>query len=685
MDTNTVSVSTPPSNKQLRNDYVTAWLNHQAMDDDHCYRFDTNQIEDDQYTTFPEQQESQLNILPHQNANTTSPSRISYHHHLPQANHSSATIMRAFLAQGHGNGHRRCLSLTNPMTMSVTPTQTISYEEQLRQQLEWRRQNYQLLHANTATTTLSTAAISSRYPDTHLFSDGLVSYWPPQKTAEELAWERHNYYLRLQVEEEELIEKLQSDRKQGRGHRAQHKKLNQLWKPQPEPSPSVARTSSLNRLSGPSLLSAETSRVLGLCRTSTLSAVKKISFSKKDTFSRTSRPASPSFGYSSKSASNVVDDDSILTQGLEVYSYGHTTITTSNMTTGTTSSSPSLSLGTSSSSSSPPSKNLIKDHLGPSLKSLARRCSTRFYRRSRSNSDAYPTSDITDDYPLGRRSLGSYPSQQKQRSHLYDFKQVPTGPTSGSTELPMQEGRHRRSMTNERVPIHRTVTMTRSKSTRTPTSATMAKKDNGHHPAPISTVLELPYRPHRNSLRFANGRGLEFSRTPSLTTASSSSSQSTRSSVDLKGSAVTPGHNDEKGLIPIITTTLVDADSSIVISSVVPTSVLDPEEHESMRQQIVAILSLDRNDMRRRPSSRPRSRSATPGLDRPQQTDQHIDQHQQEHLSPLAVEAQDILPVDPKTTQKEQEVAAELADPCGHIAFMLVPKSQYEFQPLVAH
>lgn len=218
----------------------------------------------------------------------------------------------------------------------------------------------------------------------------------------------------------------------------------------------------------------------------------------------------------------------------------------------------------------------------------------------------------------------------------------------------------------------------------------MAAKKDDRSSAPITTVLDLPYRPHRNSLRFANGRGLDFSSTPSLTTASSSSTHSTRSSVDIMADTSSNSENKETTAVPVITATLVDVESTVVISSAVPTSVLDLEEHESMRQQIVAILSLDRNDMRRRPSSRPKSRSTTPGLS---SSSDHLalleelqeEQVPQEYLSPLAVEAQEILPADHLKTIQEQEVAAELADPCEHIAFMLVPKSQYEFQPLIAH
>ncbi|KAG0283133.1 hypothetical protein BGZ96_012483 [Linnemannia gamsii] len=604
------------------------------------------------------------------------------------------------------------------MTSPVTPTTAaISYDEQLQHQLEWHRQNYQLLHATTTTTT-TTATIIPHYSDepVHPFAEEpIMSYWPPERSAEDLAWERHNYYLRLQAEEEDLIERLQSDRKQARGHRVQNKTLNQLRQPCLDLSASVARTGSLNRLAGQSMLSAETSRVLGLCRTSTLSAVKKIGFAKKDATNRSSRSTRSMLPtIAATTMSSNIDDDSILTQGQGIHSYGRTTTTTSNMTAAIASSSTFFSFSpksstpwattttTTNASPSLPPKKLIKDHFGPSLKSLARRCSTRFCRiPSRPNSYAGPAGDSTVDYPLGRRSLGSYPPQppHKQRGHLYDFKQLPTGPTGGSTEISRpssrpQEGRPRRSLTTERVPVHRTVTLFRSKSTRAPASASMvvASRKDDRRSAPITTVLDLPYRPHRNSLRFANGRGLDFSSTPSLTTASSTPSHSTRSSVDIKAVGLPDtGRNENETMIPVITATLVDvAKSTGVISPAVPTSVLDLEEHESMRQQIVAILSLDRNDMRRRPSSKPRTRSTTPGLssssEQPSLLEEQQEEYQQEEcLSPLAVEAQEILPADHLKTIQEQEVAAELADPCEHIAFMLVPKSQYEFQPLIAH
>lgn len=600
------------------------------------------------------------------------------------------------------------------MTSPVTPiTAAISYDEQLQHQLECHRQNYQFLHATTTTSTIIPQC--SDEPVHPFVEEPIMVYWPPERSAEDLAWERHNYYLRLQAEEEDLIERLQSERKQGRGHRVQNKTLNQLRQPHLDPSSSVARTGSLNRLAGQSMLSAETSRVLGLCRTSTLSAVKKIGFAKKDATNRSSHSTSSMLPtIAATTTSSNINDDSILTQGLGTHSYGRTTTTNSNMTAAIASSSTFFSFSprssvlsastttTTNASPSLPPKKLIKDHFGPSLKSLARRCSTRFCRNpSRPKSYAGPVGDTMVDYPLGRRSLGSYPPQQphKQRGHLYDFKQLPTGPTGGSTEISRsssrpQEGRPRRSLTTERVPVHRTVTLFRSKSTRAPASASMvvsSRKDD-RRSAPITTVLDLPYRPHRNSLRFANGRGLDFSSTPSLTTASSTPSHSTHSSVDIKavGSPDT-SRNEKETMIPVITATLVDvAKSTGVISPAVPTSVLDLEEHESMRQQIVAILSLDRNDMRRRPSSKPRTRSTTPGLssssEQPSLLEEQQEEYQQEEcLSPLAVEAQEILPADHLKTIQEQEVAAELADPCEHIAFMLVPKSQYEFQPLIAH
>ncbi|KAF9542279.1 hypothetical protein EC957_002163 [Mortierella hygrophila] len=704
--TSTSTTLTPTtSNKQIRNEYVTAWLSQQTIDPFDCddYR-DTNQMED-HYIFTVSQQHDQYLLHP---GTIASSSHSPYRHLVPQANHSTASTSRT---NNLPQGHRRCLSLMNPTTSPVTPTMAISYEEQLQHQLDWHRQNYQLLHATTTPQQYSEAPI-------HPFIEEPLAYHePPQRSAEELAWERHNYYLRLQAEEEDLIERLQSDRKQCRGHCTQNKTLTQFWQPRQDPSSSVARTGSLNRLAGPSMLSAETSRVLGLCRTSTLSAVKKIGRAKKDATNRTRRSTRPmstttATNNNSTTSSNIVDDN-ILTQGLGIHSYGRTVTTTSNISAATASSStffsfspkatlsPSVTTPTGGASSpSPIPMKLIKDHFGPSLKSLARRCSTRFSRSSsRPNSYAGPTGDAAADYPLGRRSLGSRPSQQqhKQRGHLYDFKQLPSGPTGGSTEISKlsgrpQEGHPRRSLTTERVPVHRTVTLFRSKSTRAPSSASMmgAKKDD-RSSAPITTVLDLPYRPHRNSLRFANGRGLDFSSTPSLTTANSSFTHSVRSSADTKTDTGSNGENKETAAVPVVTGALVEVDSAVVISSAGPTSVLNLEEHESMRQQIVAILSLDRNDMRRRPSSRPKSRSTTPGLsssssDHPALLEELQDEQvPQEYLSPLAVEAQEILPADHLKAIQEQEVAAELADPCEHIAFMLVPKSQYEFQPLIAH
>jgi len=145
----------------------------------------------------------------------------------------------------------------------------------------------------------------------------------------------------------------------------------------------------------------------------------------------------------------------------------------------------------------------------------------------------------------------------------------------------------------------------------------------------------------------------------------------------------------------------------------------DMDEHESMRREILAILALGRKGTRRGAvvsgsrsaaggngdSQAKTTATATPAAMTTTTTTVTVSRpaastttaSTAHRLSPLAVEAQEHIPEQVEdddddevlkmtatgTKAMRMEEGAEMMDPCEHIAFMLVPKSRYEFQPLI--
>ena len=154
----------------------------------------------------------------------------------------------------------------------------------------------------------------------------------------------------------------------------------------------------------------------------------------------------------------------------------------------------------------------------------------------------------------------------------------------------------------------------------------------------------LSARP-RDSLRLANGRGFDLyaihTKVFSETTAAAAASDCER---------IEQSTSELERALPV--------NSSRAVS--------EEEQHEVARRQIVAILGMGRKER----ISAKTDQVVPTATTRPSNLTS---------LSPLALEAQEDLAVaEAKTEEKRQE------DPCDRIAFMLVPKSRYEFQPLVA-
>ncbi|KAF8930431.1 hypothetical protein BGZ58_008249 [Dissophora ornata] len=496
-------------------------------------------------------------------------------------------------------------------------------------------------------------------------------YGPPIRSAHELAWERHNYYQRLQQEEEELALKMRQERLQ-----------RQEQQRQTQQDSYVVRAGSVNRLASPSLLSRETSRALGICRSNTLlgaAAAKNMSSVEKNVVIRPAMfltkvnngETTMNADYSTTSANNI----------------GLTTSQTMPVET-VTPAAPTLSR-----------KKTLKDHLSPSLRSLARHCSSRFGGGSsgtRPNSFLSPKSGPILEHPQEEersRTPSSRPaSPVLDSTRMTDFKPLRAGPET--TEILKQSQQQQQQQqqkqqqeqqpsqqrcptpTGERVRAHRRRTLFRSNTTQAPSSTLMSTMapDHGRTRNRADT---LPNRKN-NSMRLANGRRRDISTFFSDVTPENvddASRATTTAPETLRRHMSTP-------VLPIRT-----AESRPSSPDLQAPNGEEGEEEEyglTLRKQIVSIFSLGRKS-----SSSKKTKNATPAMS--VSPSSHC-------LSPLAVEAQETLP-DLFNQQQTMNSREEKEDDYGyyeeeegqigqkmmedHIAFMLVPKSRYEFQPLL--
>ncbi|KAG0197212.1 hypothetical protein BGX28_009289 [Mortierella sp. GBA30] len=332
-------------------------------------------------------------------------------------------------------------------------------------------------------------------------------------------------------------------------------------------------------------------------------------------------------------------------------------------------------------------KKTLKD-LGPSLRSLARRCSSRF--GSRPSSYAGSSSDPVLQLSEGKVATGSLSMRTSHASSItsHDFTRQPRpephviadlqqwrselqlGSISGPSPVSPSIAN---DIAPERVPIHRRVTLFRSKTTTlagtrtaastnaihtaetTPPNATNGAASPPSPPVPRSKSVRM--RP-QSILRLANGRGLDLDMLqPKPITDSPGPIHGEQSACDLKSSMV-----------------LSDPSMSAtgLYSSLAHTDDDDPQE--AVRRQVLALLALGRKERISAKTGQVIPQSPSLGLS---------SAAKQEHLSPLALEAQEELPHKTDAVSQLKEQKNEEEDPCERIAFMLVPKSRYEFQPLV--
>ncbi|KAF9159644.1 hypothetical protein BGX21_011599 [Mortierella sp. AD011] len=472
-------------------------------------------------------------------------------------------------------------------------------------------------------------------------------YSPESRTVNDLAWERHCYYQQQQHMEEALAERKrmemqvcqeQQGLRQGMQQEMQQRSRQDGLSP-PEPD-FAAWTDSLNRLPSSSL-SPNTAKALGLSRSRSLCSIfgdwgansneKRLSRGSMRMKSKASdgKGLSASFRHMRKNESKDLEtanvgDDGDVEKDLSVLQPVPVSKTAAPLTR----------------------KSTLKS-IAPSIRSLARRCSSRFGNRPYSfagtSSDPDKRSEANDfNTPqiLVSEESKIQDSQQTSQNMVSAVKRsLPTTPVTTTFQL--------LGAKPERVPVHRKVTLYRSK-TMTHSSKPMLKANElitkhsrsaTDGPSTILQTQSSPASPH-SSLRLANGRGLDLPMVNSRPQLS-----------DLFIQNVERSSNELEESLPTNESVLGHAS--------------ELEQENEIRRQIIEILAMGRKE---RISAR---------------TGQAIGVYPESKLStislsPLALEAQEIPPIDPVEALNEE------VDPCERIAFMLVPKSRYEFQPLIA-
>ncbi|KAG0358972.1 hypothetical protein BGZ54_010198 [Gamsiella multidivaricata] len=597
------------------------------------------------------------------------------------------------------SGHRRSLSLTQTTSsrnqyaeqaVPVSPKfEDLSPAEQARQEYSLRRQRYQMhqqylqqqrhqqeehqfhsqeyhfhrkvlphryhYHVHHGHAAAISAHDLGRYPTAYHSQKG--------RTANELAWERHCYYQQQQLQEEALVERKrkeaqwqqqqqqqqQQQLQQQEGQQQQGQQQGGLCPPEQDP---FARTSSLNRITSSSL-SPRTAQALGLSQSQAVSVCCDSRKPKEIKVAKTK--ASVGTAKEAGAAKSIVSDCPILSAGLRLIKRNEakdlkerdSTHTSNNEDTPASLDSLQPVVLQPQESVTPLSRRRTLKSIAPSIRSLARRCSSRFGNRPNSfaGSSSDPNIQFTDEKTasasLAMETVYAARSLAPGLDGVVDLQQV--GPADGDSAVkycpPISASTSflpLKAAASERIPVHRKVTLFRSKTTTISRSSRPMHDPQHNETTPSSAAptdamtttktTTLSARP-RDSLRLANGRGHELS------------SLQPRAPAE----KIEQSTNDLNSALP-----------TDVISSA-----FDVEQQEATRRQVIALLAMGRKE---RVSAKTGLTMVQPLLPSPKQ------------LSPLALEAQDDIHAPLDQTQE---------DPCERIAFMLVPKSRYEFQPLV--
>ncbi|KAF9380533.1 hypothetical protein CPB97_008284 [Podila verticillata] len=605
----------------------------------------------------PPQQHHHLHNHPnhhHLNYRTMVPKgdQLGYYYYQPQPHGGRP---HAF-SHPHGNivsqdNLRRSLSLTHaprprhsPSMLPVSTTsvrlENLTPAEKARHEYQMRRELQQIQHQQHRQHQIQQQY--QGYPVPRHLSLSKDAYPPKQyssrgRSANDLAWERHSFYQQQQYQDEIIAER----------KRKEEQPRHQLWQLRPtvQEQDLVARTSSLNRITSSSL-SPKTAQALGLSRSKTVSGLgerKRVNVVKRAESSATSKPSKgrtfvpadlrsspqrpstppPRPPTPKEAVKSILADCPVFSAGMRLMRRSDSKANMDKSNKDQPSSNDTTPILT--------RKKTLKD-LGPSLKSLARRYSARL---NRPNSFAGSSSDpivVPEGQAVKTYSLMTRTSYSRLSSN-------PATLSDGVVDL--QQLQQSGYLSTERVPIHRRVTLFRPEMM-TPSSPTSDSNDQVHnnqtssHPLARTRSLCSSIKKRDSlTLRFANGRGLEltkFEPPKAVTTTESANFQQSATAL--------------QGALPSITN----------VSPTEATTTTTPgDEQEWTRRQVVAILAMGRKE---RVSAK---------------TGQSMSSSAKAPLSPLALEAQEDL-----------EVAPVQQDPCEQISFMLVPKSRYEFQPLVA-
>lgn len=553
---------------------------------------------------------------------------------------------------------RRSLSLTHaphprhsPPTPPVLTSTSVRFEnltpvEKARYEYQLRRERQQIQHQQHRQHQIQ-QQYQGGYPVSRLPSLPSDAYPPKQyssrgRSANDLAWERHSFYQQQQYKEEIIAER----------KRREEQPRHQLWqqsRPSVQEQDLVARTSSLNRITSSSL-SPKTAQALGLSRSKTVSGLgkqKRVNVVKRAESSATSKPSKgrtfvpadlssspqrpstpppPRPPTPKEAVKSILADCPVFSAGMRLMRRNESKANLDKSDKDLPSSNDTTTTLT--------RKKTLKD-LGPSLKSLARRYSARL---NRPNSFAGSSSD-----PI------VVPEGQADKTHSLmtrtSFSRLSSNPaTLPDGVVDLQQLQQSGYLSTERVPIHRRVTLFRPEMT-TPSPSTRDSNDQVHdnktssHPLARTRSLCSSIKKHDSlTLRFANGRGLDLTMIEPAKAVTP-----TTESANVQRSATA-----SEGALPSTTT---------VPPTGATTTTTPSDEQEWTRRQVVAILAMGRKE---RVSAK---------------TGQSISPSAKAPLSPLALEAQEDLP---------QVAPVQQQDPCEQISFMLVPKSRYEFQPLVA-
>ncbi|KAF8952945.1 hypothetical protein BGZ46_003335 [Entomortierella lignicola] len=652
---------------QTKDDFVEAWLSHQDF------------TVDNHRTPNEKNQHPRYDV--HQEQNGYIHSQTQHRYDIPNTGNVN-------LERDHSLSWTRSSTIRSQNNKALPPSppkqEELSLAEQARQEHQLRRQRYQMHHQYLQQYRQQQQMQQQNYyrkdyqqhtlgPYAHYYhpqnhskhmSDydfgqyPIMHHLPKTRSANELAWERHCYYQQQQHLEEVLAEQ---KRKEVQRYVEQQGLEQDMLHPLGQDP--TARTVSLNRISSASL-SPNAAQALGLSqskpvfsisesddskpinnRTNTSTKVKDILLPLKE--SETETPPISDRNKSSRFLQNNGSKDLEAT-----FSKMLVEQIVSNMDSADDVAKDLSLLQPISEIVAQESVTLNRKSTF-SIRSLARRCS-RFGSR-RPNSFAGLSNDPIISLPEREENNKNFKmsqfvvselsetleSQPKLQS-MVDVTKRSSLITPVTTSFQLLGAA---VIKHERVPIHRKVTLFRSEiMAHSNSSQPIFNQEQSVMASETSQRKKsLSTNPRDTSLRLANGHGVDL---PAL-----------KSRVHLNGTVtkdIELPTNDLEELIPVEENTTHDTSEF--------------EQQDKARRQIIELLGMGRKERI----------SAKTGLTMAARlkTKSSVTTPK---LTPLALEAcQDLSLIDPTSTTNEE------VDPCEHIAFMLVPKSRYEFQPLVA-